>query len=267
MTGERISSGQLVGLQGRLEDHDLAIVRGVNELRLMTAAHISALHFGPERHESPGAASRACRRCLAQLSAERLLVRAGRRVGGVRAGSSGFIYALGPVGQRLIELDGPRRRFREPSATFADHTLAVSQLVVDLTIAARAGRCELLGFEGEPTCWRAAGGASGRQILRPDLFVSLGVGPYEHRFFIEMDRGNEHLPALIRKCRLYDAYYQSGREQASFGVFPRVCWIMPTAERVERLRQAIEHDRRLTSGLFLALTNTQAVAGLVGETA
>ena len=264
MTEPRISSSQLVRLRGRLDDDDLAIVRQVSELRLMTAAQISALHFGPENHESPAAAARACRRCLARLSDDRLLVRAGRRVGGIRAGSSGFMYALGPVGQRLIELDGPRRRFREPSATFADHTLAVSQLVVDLTLAAEAGRFELLDFEGEPTCWRAFGGVSGRQILRPDLFVSLGVGQYEHRFFIEMDRGNEHLPALIRKCRSYDAYYQSGREQASSGVFPRVCWIMPTTERVERLRRAIEHDRGLSTGLFLALTNTQAIPGLAG---
>ena len=60
---------------------------------------------------------------------------------------------------------------------------------------------------------------------------SLGSGEYELRWFIEVDRGSESLPVIVRKCRLYADYYQSGREQANGGgVFPRVCWIVPDAD-------------------------------------
>ena len=264
MSDTRPSREELARLRRRLDRRGLAIISQVAELRLMSGAQIAAKHFPPESHDSSAAAARAARRCLASLTAKRLLVRAGRQVGGVRAGSSGYIYALGPVGQRLIEMNGPRRRFREPSATFADHTLAVSQLVVDLTLAARAGRFDILAVEAEPACWRAFGGISGRQVLRPDLFVSLGVEEYERRYFVEVDRGNEHLPALVRKCRTYEAYYRSGSEQAKHEVFPRVCWLMPSSERAERLQQVVDGAKWLTEGLFLVLPNDQAIEGLTG---
>ena len=70
-------------------------------------------------------------------------------------------------------------------------------------------------------------------MLRPDLFVSLGVGDFEHRWFCEVDRGTEHLPAILRKCRQYEAYYATGAEQRDHGVFPRACWIVPDQRRAD----------------------------------
>ena len=62
----------------------------------------------------------------------------------------------------------------------------------------------------------------------------LGVGEYELRWFIEVDRASESVPVVVRKCRLYADYYQSGKEQASSGgVFPRVCWIVPDETRAD----------------------------------
>jgi hypothetical protein len=228
----------------------------------MSAAQIGSLHFAPESPDTAAAANRNRRRTLAWLTTEHLLIRVGRRIGGVRAGSTGFVYTLGPVGQRLIGLDGPRRRFREPSATFADHTLAVAQLVVNLTVATRHGRCDILALEAEPACWRTITGMGGRLTLRPDLFVSLGVGDFERRFFIEVDRGSEHLPALLRKCRGYETYYRSGAEQARHGVFPRVCWVIPDEERSIRLQEAIERNRHLTDGLFVIVVTADALSTL-----
>jgi hypothetical protein len=262
MTSQRVGPSGLVALRERLGAREQAIVGHVAQLRLMSAAQIGSLHFAPESLEGEAAASRNRRRTLAWLTDEHLLIRIGRTVGGVRAGSTGFVYSLGPVGQRLIGLDGSRRRFREPSATFADHTLAVTQLVVDLTVAARQGRCEVLGVEAEPTCWRTVTGMSGRLTLRPDLFVSLGVGDFERRFFLEVDRGTEHLPALLRKCRAYESYYRSGVEQARHGVFPRVAWIIPDEVRAARLRDAVARDRQLTQGLFVVCLSDAVVSTL-----
>lgn len=249
------------GLSGR----DIAIVGQVADLRLMTGRQIEMIHFPPTDHENVAAAARACRRSLERLHREGLVVRLERRIGGARAGSRSFIYALGPVGHRLLALSSPRPRFREPTAMFADHTLAVTQLVVDIALTTRTTTTDLLVCQPEPRCWRPFSLAGTMTILRPDLFVALGVGDFEHRWFCEVDRGTEHLPALIRKCRLYQQYYATGKEQGLHGVFGRVCWIVPTTARADKLRAAIDADRRLTDDLFTITTTELAVPVLRGE--
>lgn len=210
----RVGPRELEHLRDELSGRDRAIVQTVSEARLMTGRQLQALFFPLEDHATARTAARCARRVLERLSRDRLLVRLERRIGGVRAGSASFIYAIGPVGQRLLRQPGARRRLREPSTYFVDHTLAVSELVVRVTTTARLGKLELLRLQHEPSCWRSFGGLGVRQLLRPDLFVVLGVGDYEHRWFIEVDRGSESLPVVLRKCRTYEAYYAAGLEQA-----------------------------------------------------
>jgi Replication-relaxation len=264
MSRERLGALQLARLRDELSERDLAIVRQVAELRFMDTLQIEALHFGAEQHASRMTATRTCRRVLNRLVERRVLARLDRRVGGVRAGSASFVYCLGPVGQRVLALDGPRRRFREPTSTFVDHTLAIGQLVVSLTVAAQEGVCELLAVEPEPACWRPFGALGGRQVLRPDLFVALGVGDFEHRWFVEMDLGSESLPVVVRKCLVYDSYYRSGTEQSKYGVFPRVAWVMPDEHRAGRLREAIKTSGDLDGRLFTVATSGAAVRTLIG---
>ena len=264
MTGGIVGRVGVDDLRSDLSGRDLAIIGQVADLRLMTGRQIEAVHFALPEHESEAAAARAARRCLERLARQRLLVRLDRRIGGVRAGSRSFVYALGPVGHRVLQRSDPRPRYREPSAIFVDHTLAVTQLVVDLTAAARRAQIDLLGCQPEPRCWRQFTSTSGLTVLRPDLFVSLGVGDFEHRWFVEVDRGTEHLPALIRKCRQYEAYYGTGAEQAEHDVFPRVCWIVPDTRRANRLRVAIDKDGRLTDALFVVTTTDAGIDTLTG---
>ena len=210
----------------------------------MSALQIKAIHFTVSEHDNELAAARACQRVLARLVRDRLLLRLERRIGGVRAGSSGYVYGLGSVGQRALELGGPRRRYHEPTTRFLDHTLTITQLVVDVTTASRTGVLDVLACQAEPRCHREFSGLGGRVVLRPDLFLTIGVGDLEYRWFIEVDRGTESLPVVVRKCRTYDAFYQSGRE-ATHGVFPTVCWIVPDERRAEFLRRAIGRARGL----------------------
>jgi Replication-relaxation len=240
----------------------MGIIRQVAELRLMSARQIQAIHFPGSEHRSESAAIRARQRVLARLCQERLLAPLERRVGGVRAGSAGLVLALGPVGQRVLASGGSRRRAYEPSLRFFDHTLAVAQLAVDINLAARQGLVELLSFQAEPESWRAFANMGGRRWLRPDAFVVLGSGEYELRWFIEVDRASESLPVIVRKCRLYADYYQSGTEQAAHGVFPRVCWIVPDEPRAERVRATITRERGLPQRLFVVTTSAQAVGVL-----
>jgi hypothetical protein len=262
-----VSGRGLAQLREQLSERDLAIIEQVAELRLMSARQIKAVHFPASEHVNELAAARACHRVLKRLARERLLTRLERRIGGVRAGSASFIYAPGPVGQRLVSLDGARRRCYEPTSRFVDHTLATAQLVVDVTLSARRGRLDVLDHQAEPRCWRAFFGPGGRCVLRPDAFVALGVGSYEYRWFIEVDRGSESIPVIVRKCRLYASYYQTGQEQAKAGgSFPRVAWIVPDEQRAQRLRWAIAHDRQLPARLFMVTTTERAVAVLSGGT-
>jgi Replication-relaxation len=260
LTRPYASARGVAQLRERLSERDQAILRQVGELRLMSARQIQAVHFPAGDHDSEQAATRARQRVLTRLIRERLLTRLERRIGGVRAGSAGLVLALGPVGQRVLALDGGRRRSYEPTSRFVDHTLATTQLVVDVTLAARQGVLELLDYQAEPRSWREFADMSGRRVLRPDAFLALGVGAYELRWFIEVDRSTESLPTVLRKCHLYGAYYQSGIEQANRGgVFPRVCWMTPDTPRAERLRQAIAHDRSLPERLFVVTTAATAV--------
>ncbi len=268
MSGPRKGRLQLARLAEELSERDRAIVASIGQLRLVTTRQLERLHFAvPEQHATALTAARSCRRTLERLVRDRLLVRLERRIGGVRAGSASFIYALGPLGDRVLAIDGPRRRFREPSALFVAHTLAASELYVRLHEAARGGELQLLDIETEPACWRSLTTIGGRSLLKPDLFVVTGNYDYEYRWFVEVDLGTEHAPAVQRKCRAYEAYYRSGAEQASVSVFPRVLWVAPDDQRAERLRQAIEAKTDLTNGLFVVTTEEHAVKVLGGSSA
>lgn len=256
------------GLHRLREDmtgRDHSILGQVADLRLISARQIEIIHFPNEDHASALSAARSCRRVLERMVRDRLLIRLERRIGGVRAGSASYVYAIGPVGERILDMGGTRRRFREPSTFLALHTLAISQLVVDVTVASRQRRLEMLQVQTEPVCWRThQTGYGAREIIKPDLFLAVGVGEYEHRWFLEVDLGTQHIPTVIRKCFAYEQYYRSGTEQAARDVFPRILWLMQHTERVEHLQTAIAADPRLTSELFVVTTTERAVPVLTG---
>ncbi len=257
-----VSARGIKRLRDALSDRDKAIIRQVDALKLMSGRQIQAIHFPAGAHVSDLSATRARQRVLMRLIRDGLLMPLERRVGGVRAGSAGLVVAPGPLARRVLVIGERRRRFHEPTARFFDHTLAVSQVFVDLTVAAHEGRIESVEVECEPDCWREFSTVGGHRVVRPDLFLSLGVQGYELLWFCEIDRGSESLPTVLKKCRLYGEYYQAGVEQSKHGVFPRVCWITPDETRAERLRSAIAKDRHLLDRLFVVATSEQAVTAL-----
>lgn len=246
----RASAQTVARLRRTLSERDLLIIASVIECRFLTSGQLQRWHFpcGEGLH-TPGSGARVARRVLARLNEQRLLVRLSRRIGGVRAGSSGHVYAAGPIGQRVLYPDRPPRRFNEPSTAFLDHTLAVSEIVVRLAEADRAGAAELLECQTEPDCWRRFNPLSG-SVLKPDLRVTLGVGAKEQHWFVEVDQGTVHLPSVIRKCRVYQDYFRSGAEQSQAGVFPRVLWLT-TPARVKPLQRAIARDLADPRELFM----------------
>ncbi|HVE45140.1 MAG TPA: replication-relaxation family protein [Acidimicrobiales bacterium] len=264
MSTPRKGRRQLLRLQAELSERDCELLGSVHRLRLASTRQLERLHFPVPPRASRLSAARSCRRTLERLVRERALVRLQRRIGGVRAGSASYVYAIGPVGQRLLGGSGPRRRFREPSGLFVAHTLAVSELCVQLQETARRGELQVVRLETEPQCWRTSTGLGGLSWLRPDFFVVLLAGGYEYRWFVEVDLGTEHTPAILRKCRNYEAYYRSGVEQDRHGVFPRALWVAPDEQRAGRIGSAFRQATGITEGLFVVTAAGRAIEVLAG---
>lgn len=217
---------------------DRAVLAAVGDLRLVSGRQLQRLYFSGPLASSQN--DRIARRCLQRLTDRGLLWRAERRVGGLRAGSSSYIFALTAAGLRAIGRP-PRRQQGQPSLTFLEHQLAVAEVYVHLHEALHGGALAALSIETEPTCWRSLDdGSSG--VLKPDLFVVASTADEDRLAFIEVDNGTEHAAALDRKTALYRGHWQSGREQRQQGVFPIVLWQATSPARREELKRLLARD-------------------------
>jgi hypothetical protein len=245
----RVGGRELSQLRSELSDRDLAIMRSLAALHYVTTRQLERLHF-----QGTGmtvlAATRGARRTLARLYELGLVDRLERRIGGVRAGSAAYVLRLSPPGARLLD-DSNRRRSREPTLAHLAHVLDVAELVVRLHEHARAGGVEIIAVETEPACWRTLIGLhGGRVLLKPDLRLTLGVGHHELHWFVEIDRGSEHRPALVRKISTYLAAWRDGGEQARAGIFPRVLWVVPDERRAAVIEQVCGSTTGVPVGMF-----------------
>ncbi len=133
--------------------------------------------------------------------------------------------------------------------------LAVVDTAVALIEQANASRFELLELDLEPACWRTfISGSIAPITLKPDLFVVTADAETETHSFVEVDLGTEHLPAVLRKCRNYQRYHDTGNEQHAHGLFPAVVWIVPDPIRAKRIREGLAADKHLTADLFWITT-------------
>jgi hypothetical protein len=248
MSAPYLTVARLKELDHQLSDRDRAVVRRVSELRFATGAQLRRLDFD-------GVPVRTAREALLRLTQLGLLERLPRAVGGVRAGSSGFVYRLGSSGQRLAVGRGWRSaggqwRALVPGTLFVAHALQVAELHTRLVEADRAGRVELIELAAEAASRRSYGGPLGPRTLKPDSFARLGSGEYEFVYFIEVDRGTEGSRALLAKLRQYVEYEASGQEQAKHGVFPLSLWLTPDAGRAEVIGGCIRRLPRPARELF-----------------
>jgi hypothetical protein len=211
------------------------------------------------------------RRTLRRLVDLRVLARVERPSGGLYGGSPGNVFTLHVAGLRLANGDAGRQSPRRPhpvSRTFLDHALAVTEWYVRLAEAERTGGPKVLDFQGEPGSWRQfASYAGGREVLKPDAFVSLVSGEWEDRFFLEIDRSTEHTPALRRQLDRYVRYWRSGQEQATSEVFPGVLWIVPDVERHAVLVDVIGHLPAEAWPIFRVSVENEALQVLTGGAA
>ena len=272
MSGRYVTRRRAEALGDALSARDLGILKTVSHLRFLTGAQLTRWHFIQDQGDDQVVAARAARRGLLRLIRLDCLARLPRRVGGVRAGSAGFVYSLGRVGHAIAvkegwQPEGSRRRSQAPGTLFLGHTLQVAELHTRLQEADRAGAFELLELAAEPVCWRAWAGVGGHdpKTLKPDSFVRLGIGEWEFVSFIEVDQATEGSRALRRQLLAYLDYHRTGLEQDRHGIFPRVLWATPDSTRAGVIRAVIGELPKADRELF-AVAEFVAVLTTITDT-
>lgn len=253
----RISRQQLEEISARLGERDFQIITSVQRYRYMMTSQLQRLHFTDAA--TPAAALRAASRTLKKLRELGLIDTLSRRIGGVRAGSGGLAWHITHAGERLIYLRTqtltPTKRFFEPSPYFLAHTLAVTEVAVQLTELCRNDKkLTLSTLQPEPECWRTYSEYGNMLVLKPDLFAITVSGQYEDRWFLEVDLDTESPSKIVAKCEKYHKYYRTGLEQQEAGVFPLTVWIVPSVERKEKLITHIKKTFDKQPRLFAVIT-------------
>ena len=228
------TAAYVVSLLDRLSPRDMAILRDLGRVRVLTGGQLERLHF----HDLAAAnRDRARRRVLNRLISLSAITTLERSIGGVRAGSAGFVYSLDTAGQRLLRLfsgEGQEsiRRPWTPGALFLRHTLDVAELYVRLREAERAGQLELSGFLAEPACWQLTVSLG---TIKPDVYGLIAAGKVEDAWWLEVDRGTESPGTLRRKLSLYLLAAQAGVTGPD-GILPRVLVTVPNERRLTTVR-------------------------------
>ncbi|RIR97812.1 hypothetical protein D2E45_23905 [Mycobacteroides abscessus] len=222
----------------QLPSRDQAVLLDLLRMRLLTGSHIERLHFDTGDGTIASRGSRR-RRTMNRLTELGLVSTLDRRIGGERAGSAGLIYTLDANGQRAFHgaRASDRQRVRRPwsvGLSFTKHTLAVSELYVQMRETERAGHIRLIDFLAEPDSWHST--AYG--LLKPDAFVSWQQSGWEQHLWIEVDRGTESLPTVRRQLMRYLDAVAVG-DTGPDGVLPPVLVTVPNERRQAHIRHEI----------------------------
>lgn len=282
-TSRRIGRRQLQAIAEQLDttDHDLLELLATH--RYATTRQLAQITNLEGRYRTQRSALRQTTRRLSRHHHLGLVDHLARRIGGVRAGSTGFVWHLREPGHRLIAqqhstdqqptgtgqtsaVAGRRRRHSEPSHTFLAHTLAITQARLIIEEAARDAGGRLTLVATEPACWRSWILPSGAQRwLKPDLeAITTTAGGEQDHWLIEIDLATENPARLLTKCHTYQDHLSSGAEQATNGgYYPQVVWLMNSTRRAEWLVRHIAADPQLLNELFVIASSAEELAELI----
>lgn len=254
-TMKRIGAQQLATLAEQLDTVDQHLLELIDVHRYATTRQLAGLVNLSHAYASARSALRQTARRLSRHRSLGLVDHLARRIGGVRAGSSGFVWHLTEPGHRLLHPGSGRRRQSEPSVTFLNHTLAITEtrLVIQQTLEQAGGRLVLL--RTEPDCWRSWLGPGGTtRWLKPDLeVIAQAADCQEDHWLIEVDLDTENPARLLATCHRYHDHLRSGIEQAELGYYPQVLWLCNQPRRASWLSEHIAADAGLLDELFIVV--------------
>lgn len=228
-----------------IQQRDLELLRGLFESRLMTLAHVAAIHFG--------GSFEAAKKRVQKLKAAGLLAERPRR-----RYQASVLHLTHAAFDLLIEQNqlhgypslawqSMEKRARVSAMTLA-HELSVLDVKAAFVQTLRGTKHAMKTFQTWPLLFafrahtRRSGVGLGRPAwVRPDGFIHLCEpnAMKDHLFYVEVDRGTETHKTLCRRVSGYQDHYRSGGMAAALGQprdnyreFPfRVLAIFRNAER------------------------------------
>jgi hypothetical protein len=254
-----VTAARLAALRAQLRPIEWSLLNDVERLNVASGQQLRRLHY-----QDSDTGRRMARLDLQGLVERRVLARLGRSVGGRRAGSEGWTYAMDVAGKRLLRPD-QRRQWEPwtPDSHHLRHALAVSEMYVQLRELKDQGGIDLEHFDAEPTCWRFFHGPGGAPVvLKPDAYVATATKEYLDSWFIELDRATEPMTIIVSKAKTYCRYWQSGREQMTEGVFPTVLFVVPDDNRRAQLLDTLSQLPAEHWQLFQVTTADSAVQSM-----
>jgi hypothetical protein len=265
-----ITASYLNMLRTHLSDRDLQIIATVAHFKLISGNQVQRLFFPLDETEPADALVNKTRvrvrqDVLKRLKEHRILNRLDKRVsGGSTRGSSSFLYRLDVAGQHIAETTSSRpRRPLQWYDPLVAHTLAITELYVQLTECHRTEKLTLIDYKTEPYCWRTYP----QGVLKPDAFVQVGLSANGQRrkgsFFIEVDRASQRGTKIDTKFPQYIDYWEYHRAANPGQVFPQVLFLAPHAGRVDYLNGLIR-SRPNMRALFRAELMDDAMVVLSG---
>lgn len=241
-----------------LQERDFALLRGLFEARVMMLTHITALHF-------EGKEEAAKKRVQKLKAAGYIRERKGRRA------YEAAILSLTRQGFEALSAQGALAGYPaigwkslEKRLDVSDGTLRHEVTVLDAKAALapaveRQPRFSITEFSVWPRlCEFTITRQFNRSVVRPDGLLRIGERgedgePYEHLFFLEVDRGTEEHETLVGKAVDYLYYRENGDLAARLGeegkVHFRVLMIFKTTTR--RGAPSIERRNNVAERLLL----------------
>lgn len=227
----------------RLMERDKAIIQAVYDYRVLRQDQLETLF---ERSPS------VMQRVLVRLYDHGFLERKFLSVLGLH---SPALYVLDKKGAELLRSEfGLDELVWYPSSKdlkleFLEHTTAINDFRIAITLAAQRAGYELLKWIGEAELKadydrvnvRTASGKMQSVSLIPDSYFVLKTPRGFAHFFLEMDRGTETTGRFKTKIAAYMAYYQSGLYERRYGSKSmRVITVTSGRRRLDNLKTATE---------------------------
>ncbi|MGH3938697.1 MAG: replication-relaxation family protein [Pseudonocardiaceae bacterium] len=260
----RHTTTQLATLADQLSDRDKAILADLERARVLTGAQLQRLHFTDIDHR---AQARDRRRVLQRLATLDLVSPLQRRIGGIRAGSAGLIYALSPAARRFLALQHGHhitkrlQRTRTPGAPFLNHALTISEIYVALIETSRHHNFQVPTYQTEPACWHP----NANHYLKPDAYTILQTPTHQDCWWLEIDQSTESLPTITHKCHTYLNFLTHGGT-GPHGTPPRILFTTPDTNRTNAIKKVITKNTTTeTSQLICVTTHHDAPQFLITE--
>ena len=231
-----------------LRPRDIALLRDLFESRIMSSAHVCALHFDGnaetakkrvQKLKKAGLIRERPRRVIEQ-SALFLTLKAFR-----------FLHSKGHISDYPgIDASSFEKRNRVSDLTIRHELDVMDVKAAFIAAIKRTTQFDVAEFSTWPVLYnfKACRPSGERAIVKPDGFVRIHEkesdrGLSEHLFFLEVDRSTESLEILAQRAHCYMDFYRTGGLAVRFGAtaneykeFPfRVLVICKSGERQRNL--------------------------------